>query len=620
MFANEFSQKEMDLVKKNMTMHMGKGHGPTEYMDGGTWVKLLVKYEYVVIPSIPINLQPTARIVQRVILDMTCITSVDIGNSEIPREKLCLALSSLALVLWLVLIDLKRHGVIKIENMSLYVHHWLSCIPRLFENKDFSDYVTQDFERMFHFSKTTERMTNHNANNIGVEIIKRDQCESNRKRRFRTRHGYSGDGELSAWRLENPLTNITLSPYLASVYSAEVVAYFNGRITNSSFGYERGTDYEHCTDGSIVFKVNGVSSAGNYNYTNESASLSEVVKIQPWMTCKRENDMEFYTRLSGQPGSDLLFYKVPQLKRFLYDAGVLKPTGSKPQLVDRVRGYLNLPWGDQRRGSYLEWLSGSPTVVEGGLVGDDKSRYGLVPFTPPPQRKNRKRKHTEAVLFSLCELQRTLHRQGNHPYVPCRKALQTAFWVVPFDASTTTPWQCMPPPENPFEGSNAVRTVAEVYTQVTGGEHRFVSLTLDKPWAVFSTLKSVLQNAKAGGMVVEVDLTKVGHIYNLSTEEAGLFFSLDTEALCQCWSSSEIFVSAVPDSALTGQGWFISLASGPGREVIGVHGSDRILNADGSIRVFGRYGLWREAFSAFVEKKSGPVALFNGLRCVRPDE
>ena len=165
-----------------------------------------------------------------------------------------------------------------------------------------------------------------------------------------------------------------------------------------------------------------------------------------------------------------------------------------------------------------------------------------------------------------------------------------------------------------------MRTVAEVYTQVTRGEHRFVSLTLDKPWAVFSKLKSVLQNAKAGGMVVEVDLTKVGHIYNLSTEEAGLFFSLDTEALYQCWSSSGILVSAVPDSALTGQGWFISLASGPGREVIGVHGSDRILNADGSIRVFGRYGLWREAFSAFVEKKSGPVALFNGLRCVRPDE
>lgn len=185
--------------------------------------------------------------------------------------------------------------------------------------------------------------------------------------------------------------------------------------------------------------------------------------------------------------------------------------------------------------------------------------------------------------------------------------------------NVTTPWQSLHFLENPSEESDGTKVLADVRTQVTSGHYRFQSLTLDKDWAVFSAVKSVLQGMQAGGMIVEVDLTKVGHIYNVSTEEAGLVFSLDALALNQCWCSSEILVSTLTDDALTGQGWLISAASDAGREVINIRGKDRILNADGSIRIFGRFGLWREAFSAFMLKKTSPDAFFNEIRCVRPD-
>jgi len=372
----------------------------------------------------------------------------------------------------------------------------------------------------------------------------------------------------------------------------------------------------YTADGSLVFQFNGVTPVENYNYTNNDAVLSAGgVKQQPWKTCKRESDMEFHNNISN-----LGTYRVPQLKRFLLDAGLLKPNGNKPDLIGLVSGYLLLPWGTPRQDAYLKWLSGSTRVVEGALVGEDESSYGLVPFTPPLVKSTKKRKHTGAVSFDLNELQRTLHRHGNHPYVSARQSIQTAFWVVPFDRITATPWQCLPCHENLYEESDTAKVIADVRTQVNEGQNRFVSLTLDKQWAVFSSLKSVLQKGKAGCMILEIDLTKVGLICNLSTEEAGLIFSLDTAALSQCWSSSEILVSAVPDDALTGHGWLISPASAAGSEAIKIRGSDRILNPDGSIMIFGRYGLWREAFSAFLAKKTSPVEFFNELRCIRPDE
>lgn len=99
-----------------------------------------------------------------------------------------------------------------------------------------------------------------------------------------------------------------------------------------------------------------------------------------------------------------------------------------------------------------------------------------------------------------------------------------------------------------------------------------------------------------------------------------MVFSLDLAALNQCWSSSEILVSAVPNDAFTGRGWLISAASVAGSEAIKICGNDRILNTDGSVRIFGRYGLWREAFCEFLAKKTSPVEFFNELRCFRPDE
>ena len=74
----------MDLLKKNMEIHMRKAHGPGEYMDGDTWVRLMLSYEAVVIPSIATHLQPTARIINRILLEMFCITVVDIISEEIP--------------------------------------------------------------------------------------------------------------------------------------------------------------------------------------------------------------------------------------------------------------------------------------------------------------------------------------------------------------------------------------------------------------------------------------------------------------------------------------------------------------------------------------------------------
>lgn len=109
---------------------------------------------------------------------------------------------------------------------------------------------------------------------MAVQLIVRDQCERFRKTRFRTRSGYSGEGVLSGWRRGNPLTDVTVSPYLASMYKSEVAAYVEGRITRSSFEYKEGTDFMYTADGSLVFQFNGVTPVENYNYTNNDAVLS----------------------------------------------------------------------------------------------------------------------------------------------------------------------------------------------------------------------------------------------------------------------------------------------------------------------------------------------------------
>ena len=118
-------------------------------------------------------------------------------------------------------------------------------------------------------------------------------------------------------------------------------------------------------------------------------------------------------------------------------------------------------------------------------------------------------------------------------------------------------------------------------------------------------------------MIVEVDLTKVGCIYNLSTEEGGMRFSLDTQALVECWASSEVYISSIPQNALTGQAWLVSPTSFAGREIMKVAGYDRIRNADGGIKIVGRYSLWREVYLAFFGNKTSSSNFLSELQCYR---
>ena len=148
-----------------------------------------------------------------------------------------------------------------------------------------------------------------------------------------------------------------------------------------------------------------------------------------------------------------------------------------------------------------------------------------------------------------------------------------------------------------------------------GPEKSFFCVSLDHTWGFYSALKSILQNEKAVSMIVEVDLTKVGCIYNLSTEEGGMRFSLETQTLVECWTSSEVYISSIPQNTLTGQAWLVSPTSFAGRDIMKVAGYDRIRNADGGIKIFGRYSLWREAFLAFLGNKTN--SFLSELQCYR---
>ena len=83
---------------------------------------------------------------------------------------------------------------------------------------------------------------------------------------------------------------------------------------------------------------------------------------------------------------------------------------------------------------------------------------------------------------------------------------------------------------------------------------------------------------------------------NLSVNGAAVQNGLGGVIAYQCWNASEVLVTGVPATSLSGRWFEVSCMSPKCKRLLAVEGLDRLCLPNGQVGVFGSHRLWREAF------------------------
>jgi len=208
-----------------------------------------------------------------------------------------------------------------------------------------------------------------------------------------------------------------------------------------------------------------------------------------------------------------------------------------------------------------------------------------------------------------------------HHYVSDRLYKRYAGRVISV-ANGDSPDEGCPPraTEVPWPTAEAAFTLLKQRNLAGQPESQFVSITIDMVWMLYFAAKSILVKKQQNAIMVEIDLEaydkrKPNKLLDLSTYRSATANGLSLWGEKGLWATgaSEVLTCGIDALDLTGQYWCLDRNTDAGLELLELAGSDREINGDGSVKVFGCFLQWFNAYHAKYSK-AGEKKLFDALR------
>jgi hypothetical protein len=383
--ANHLSDKNKELLRRVFEEKTGYRTW-VEFMDAKRWWYTALCFNDIFVDSalgFEIYYVLEFSLICHAVVEMVVLAAYDEGEHEGNKRPLCIAMHGHAVVLALLVMDMKARGIFAEDsNMSLYLHQFTRHFPFEFESRVLAPFISELFEGMFGAAKRTVRnMTDKKE--ISIPIIVQNVARKTYNYRFGGRRLTAealASTKMEKHRVGEPVCNVVVPPALVKKYNTELRLYIADVTKYSTLTPPLvvGTDIVFEGDSSLVFNVNGTSSKKMSHLASKLGSYPSPKPPEPKLKEYKTMALPDYNQLrawhfAGGSAIDKMKPEMVQgcLWRFSEDAveaggKKISVSGNKAEITRRLKEVLKKKYGEiDANDPMFEYLQS----VQGGTAG-----------------------------------------------------------------------------------------------------------------------------------------------------------------------------------------------------------------------------------------------------------